>query len=158
MKIVNTIIFIILLSSVSAYSQDEPLKDGIDNVLKQKLIDKLGLDNATADKFLQSYKENNMKIRSIMKEKKDLMETIELDPSSSDIDSKLNKMLDLESKIVDQKKDFFKNLQSFLTSQQIAKTIILRKNFDKELRKEINQKRKRNKLRDKEDKPGGDNR
>lgn len=146
MKIFRFIfIIIIILSANLSYSQRDgdrkKFRDGIDTIMKQKLIDRLGVDESSADKFLNVYKDHNKQVRIIHKEKKDLMETIELDPGASDMDSKLDKMLELETKIVDAKKSFFNELRTFLSPQQIARTLILRKNFEKEFRKQINKQR-----------------
>lgn len=147
------------LSSVPTFSQlddgKKPMKNEIEKIMRQKLIDKLSLDEATADKVVNSYRDNNIKLRELNRDKKELMESIELDPSSPDIDSKLDKLLDLDSKILDQRKNFFNELRSYLTPQQIAKTLILRKNFSKELRKQVHKKQREEGERDdREREPG----
>ncbi|MDQ3022354.1 MAG: hypothetical protein M3R36_17575 [Bacteroidota bacterium] len=139
---------VILAANFSLAQMDldkKQMRDGIDSVMKQKVMDKLSLDEATSDKFISTYKENNKQLRILNKEKHKLIETIELDPGASDIDSKLDQMLEIESKTVDQKKKFFNELRTFLTPQQIAKTIILRRKFQKEFRREMMKHRKRNK-------------
>lgn len=156
MKIFNTIFIVMLLISAGKICAQAGLdkrdfKGSIDSVMKKKMIDKLGIDEQTAEKFIVSYKENNKQIRTIMKEKKDIMESIELDPSASDVGVKLDKIIELEEKIAEQKKNFFNELKTFLTPQQIAKSIIVKKNFEKELRKEINKKKKKDLDRDRPD-------
>lgn len=150
MKLIKLLITaIFFLSTVSVFGQIEeskkPGREDIEKIMKQKLMDKLSFDESTADRFLNSYKENNRKIRQLNKEKKELMETIELDPSAQDIDSKLNQMLDIETQMLEQRRSFFSELRTYLTPQQIAKTMLLRKNFQKEFRKEIQMQRKKNK-------------
>lgn len=128
-----------------AYGQrgdEKPGKDEINKLMKQKLMERLSLDESSADKFLSVSKENNQAIRKLNKERKDIMESIELDPSAADIDTKLDRIIDLESQIVEQKRTYFKELRTFLSPQQVAKTLLLKRRFDKELRKEINKKRK----------------
>jgi len=150
MKILKLFFFIAaLLASDLCLSQKEhdgkKFNDEIDTIMRQKLVERLGLDESSADKFVTTYKDNNKQIRMINKERKELFRSIELDPAATDMDSKLDKMLELETKIVDQKKIFFNELRLFLTPQQIAKTMLLRKNFEKKLRKEINNKRRKDK-------------
>ena len=48
--------------------------------------------------------------------------------------------------MADQRKNFLTELKTFLTPEQIAKTMVLRKNFHKELRKQMGKQRKRDKL------------
>ncbi|MEO6694044.1 MAG: hypothetical protein ABIY50_12820 [Ignavibacteria bacterium] len=123
--------------------------DDLDKVLKQKVMDKLSFDESAADMFISAYKDNNKQMRLINKERKEIMESIELDPGASDIESKLDKMVEVDTKMAELRKNFFIQLKTFLTPQQIAKTLILRKNFHKELRKQMGKQRKR----DKSDKP-----
>ncbi|MEO8210922.1 MAG: hypothetical protein ABI840_10195 [bacterium] len=153
MKIFKYILFATIIFaanfSLSQIDRDKKqIRDGIDSVMKQKVMEKLSLDEATADKFINTYKENNKQLRVINKEKNKLIETIELDPGADDIDAKLDKILEFESQTVSQKKNFFNELRTFLTPQQIARTIILRKKFEKEFRNEIMKYRKRNKRND----------
>ncbi|MEP7145551.1 MAG: hypothetical protein ABI792_00940 [bacterium] len=131
----------IIFSAGFAFAQIDKdrksISDSIDSIMKQKIVSNLDMDDITADRFISVYKENNKNIRSIMKEKKELMESLENDPNASDIDSKLDKLLQLETDVLDQRKSFFRELKTFLTSQQIAKSLVLRKKFEKQLRKEI---------------------
>lgn len=151
MKIFKFILLalIIITANLSFAQKDNnsrrQMRTGIDSLMKQKISEKLNLDEFTSEKFMNTYKENNKKIRILNKEKNNLLESIELNPDASDIDTKLNGVLELESKIFEQRKSFINELRSFLTPQQIAKTLILRKNFGKEFKKEILKQRKGNK-------------
>jgi len=146
-------IFLILFFFTTGFSfaqRDGKRKtsDDLDKVLKQKVMEKLNFDESTADRLLLAYKDNKKQIRAINKERKEIMESIELDPGATDIESKLEKMLEIETRIADLRKNFFTELKTFLTPQQIANTLILRKNFHKELRKQMNKHRKRDKTKE----------
>jgi Spy/CpxP family protein refolding chaperone len=148
-------IFLILFFFTAGFSfaqRDGKRKtsDGLDKVLKQKVMEKLNFDESTADRLLLAYQDNKKQMRAINKERKEIMESIELDPGATDIELKLEKMLEIETKIADLRKNFFTELKTFLTPQQIANTLILRKNFHKELRKQMSKQRKRDKPKEKE--------
>lgn len=142
MKVNKLFTLILILISVNlCLSQvddnKKKFKEEINNIMKTKLIDSLGMDEMTADKFIGLYKDNNKQIRALSKEKRALMQSIELDPSAGDVDQKFDKMLEIETRILDKKKSFFQELKTFLTPQQIAKTMILRKKLGREIKKEF---------------------
>lgn len=147
------LLILFLFSAGLSFAQRDGKKknsDELNRVLKQKVMEKLSFDEPTADKLISAYKENNKQMRIINKERKDIMESIELDPGSADIETKLDKMVENETKMAELRKSFFTELKTFLTPQQIAQTLILRKNFHKELRKQMGKQRKRDKPNDKD--------
>ena len=150
-KIIFLSVFLILVNEVNA--QKDQLKnrlgEKIDSVMHVKLIEKAGLDSITADRFIEAYRVNNKKVKVIIKEKKALMQSIENDPGAYDIESKINKLFELDSEVIEVKKSFITDLKVFLTPEQIAKTIVMRNNFGKIIRKELNKHRKNNQSRDK---------
>lgn len=117
--------------------------DEIGQVMKQKLMENLNLDESTADKYIALHKENNKQLKGLMKEKRELMRSINSNPDAADIESKLNSFLDLDSKIVELRKNHISELKAFLTPQQIAKSMIFTRKFNKELRNQMRE-RKRN--------------
>ncbi len=151
------ILTLILFGFNNSYAQREMKKmnfmEKIDSVMKVKLIEKGDLDSITADRFLEIYKDNNNKIKKISKEKKNLMETIERDPEAIDMESKIDNLMDLETSILDLRKSFITEIKTFLTPQQIAKTLVMRKNIERVIRKEFSNRRKGNKFNEK---PGED--
>jgi Spy/CpxP family protein refolding chaperone len=146
------IILILLIAFISnlSFSQNindkKQMRNGIDSIMKQKVMDNLGLDESSADKFINAFKGNSKQIRLFNKEKKELMQSIEDNPSAADVDTKLDRMLELETKIVEQRKAFFNELKGFLTPQQIARTIVLRKKFERQFKKEILKHKRQNRM------------
>lgn len=124
------------------------LRNQIDSLRKQKFMEKVNVDEATADRFFELFKENNKKIRVFNKERKEILQSIEDNPDALDIDIKINNLLELETKIVEQRKTFMTDLKSILTLPQIAKTIILQKNFNKQFKREILKQRKKSRKED----------
>ncbi|HMS35218.1 MAG TPA: hypothetical protein PKC91_14135 [Ignavibacteria bacterium] len=148
MKILKLLFLLLILFNFSnSFAQKDSHKkqfrEKIDSVMKQKLIENADLDSISANKFIETYNESNKQIRKIIKEKKSQMEVIENDLSASDMESKIDRLIELETRILDSKKEFITDLKSFLTPQQIARTIILRKNLEKVMRKEINKREKK---------------
>lgn len=147
-NILYIILMLLLISLNTSFAQKENGKgrfsDEINKVVKQKLMDSLKMDEATADKFMNIVKENNQKIKKLGKERKSIMNSIEQNPYASDIESRIDNLIEIDSKITGLRSDFIKELKTFLTPQQIARSMILRKNFNKELKSQI---RKRNRER-----------
>lgn len=145
-KILFFALMLLLSLSSMAFSQRgnrNNFSDEIGNVMKQKLMENLNLDETTADKYIALHKENNKQLRDLMKEKRELMKAINDNPDAADIETKLNSFLELDSKIIDLRKNHINELKAFLTPQQIAKSMIFTRKFNKEFRNQIRE-RKRN--------------
>lgn len=80
-------------------------------------------------------------MRDLMNEKRELMDDIDLDPGAADIESKLDRALDIDIQIAELKKSFKNRLREFMTPQEIAKTMKFRRKFERDLRQEIRKKR-----------------
>lgn len=109
----------------------------IDTLMKQKLMEKLDMSESTADKYVSAFRENNNRIKELMKEKKAVMKSIEADPEAADIITKLDKAFDIDSRIIETRRAFIKDISTYLTPQQIAKSMILKKNFNREFKDQI---------------------
>lgn len=73
------------------------------------------------------------------------MESIELDPSAADIETKLDKLSGIDTQLIELRQNFYRNLKTFLTPQQIAKTFVIKKNFNRELKQQLRKRGNRNK-------------
>lgn len=139
---------VLLMTNVSFAQKENERKnfsDEIGNVMKQKLMDNAKFDEATADKFINLLRENNKQLRVYNKEKLELMQSINLDPEAPDMESKLEKIIELDTKILDLRKSHYNELKTFLSPQQIAKSMVFTKKFAKEFRKQMrNRKNNRN--------------
>ncbi|MBL8008770.1 MAG: hypothetical protein JNJ56_14710 [Ignavibacteria bacterium] len=120
-------------------------RNEIDSVMKQKLITNLQISDADADKLMNAFKENNKSVKSLAKERKGVMESIELDPSAADIETKLDKLSGIDTQLIELRQNFYRNLKTFLTPQQIAKTFVIKKNFNRELKQQLRKRGNRNK-------------
>lgn len=154
-KYKNLIIFLLFLMVNVSFAQKDNGKmqfnEEFDKILKQKLMENLSLDDATADKFMNTYKQSKINIRSLMKEKKELQKTIEQDPEALDIGIKLDKWMEIDTKIIDSRNNYYNELKTFLTPVQIAKSINLKRNIKKELKEELKKHRKQNNFKGQDD-------
>lgn len=142
MNIFKTILIVLLiLSANNSYSQTDKDKRKMNVQLDSLMIGKLtavtGIDQATADKFIVIYKANNKQVRQLKKEKREVMDLIEADPSALDVAVKLDKLIELDYNLYENRKAFMENLKIFMTPQQIAGTIVFMKDFSKEFRKKF---------------------
>ena len=118
----------------------------IDSIMKQKLIEKLKLSESSADKYIIAIRENNGKVKDLLKEKKTIMKSIEADPEAADVGSKLDKSFEIDSRIIETRKEFIRDVSSYMTPQQIAKSMILKKNFNKEFKNQIKKHKNKDKI------------
>lgn len=118
----------------------------IDSIMKQKLIEKLNLSESSADKYIIAIRENNGKVKDLLKEKKTIMKSIEADPEAADVGGKLDKSFEIDSRIIETRKEFIRDVSSYMTPQQIAKSMILKKNFNKEFKNQIKKHKNKDKI------------
>ncbi len=138
----------VMLSSGISHSQgrDTIGRDTIDRkdfreklmkVRMEKLMENMKLDEPTAKKLLDIVGQTVDEIRGYNKQKRETYQYIEQNPDASDIDSKINELLDLDVQIANAKKDQYTKLKEFLTPGQIAKAYLFNRKFDKELREKV---------------------
>lgn len=149
MKNLLLILSFIILSGSSAFSQiDDPPRDRepIDRedfrekliaLKKEKLRENMNLDETTTNKLFEVVTKTMDQIKEYNKQKRQTYQYIEQNPDASDIDSKINELLDLDVKIANAKKDQYDELKLFLTPKQIAEAYVFNRKFDQELRKKF---------------------
>ena len=150
--------FAIMLSVIlvnTSYAQRDSMKadmkEQLSKLMKERLVEKVGLSESTANLFMAALDENGKEVRKLTRERKELMDEIDLDPSAADIESKMDRTIEIDIQLAEMRKSFKKQLRNFMSAQEIAKTMNFRRKFEKELRKEIKKKRKGMN----EDGPGG---
>jgi hypothetical protein len=105
--------------------------------VKEKLIEKLNIDETTANKFIDLAAAQKKEMKEYMKKRNDLTEYIFDNPQSSDVGTKLDDLMDTENKINQSKNDFYTKLKAFLTPNQIAQSMVFQKELMKFMRKEM---------------------
>jgi hypothetical protein len=142
MKAINFLMFvfvIVLLTSAGSYSQNDTSrsKEKLRKVVKEKLIEKLNIDEATANKFIDIAAAQRKEMKEYMKKKNELTDYIFENPQSSDVGTKLEDLMDTENKINQSRNDFYTKLKAFLTPNQIAQSMVFQKELMKFMRKEM---------------------
>jgi hypothetical protein len=100
-------------------------------VIKEKLMEKLNIDDATANVFIKLFNEQKKSIGDYNKEKRQIFKSIEENPNSGDVSGKISTLLDIDDKINKSHRDFITELGKILTPQQIAQSLIFQKNLRK---------------------------
>lgn len=154
MKTFKLIIFVlafILLAGSDSYSQNDTTrakeKEKLRKVVKEKLIEKLNIDEATAGKFIEITAANRKEMKEYNKKRKELTDYIFDNPQSSDIGTKLEELLDTENKVNQTRNEYYAKLKAILTPNQIAQAMVFQKELVKFMKKEMK--------RDKGDDRGG---
>jgi low affinity Fe/Cu permease len=142
MKAINILITVfafVLLTSAGTYSQNDTSrsKEKLRKVIKEKLIEKLNIDEATANKFIDIAAAQRKEMKEFMKKRKDLTDYIFDNPQSSDVGTKLEDLMDTENKLNQSRNDFYTKLKSFLTPNQIAQSMVFQKELMKFMKKEM---------------------
>ncbi len=138
----------LFISSVAFSQKDGPPPGGpreeLLRVKMQKFMEALQVDSVTAIKYFEKAFENRKALNQLNRKRQKLMDEIESNLDAADLSSKLDRVQEIELEITNQRKSFLTELETFLTSKQIAQAILLEKRFSKKLKEEI-QKRKRDK-------------
>ena len=128
---IKFLLMLFLFVSVNSFAQKDSTKfqqmQELESVFKEKVKSNLGIDDAQTDKLIELQKENKKQLRDLRKEEKEIYKEIEANPEASDIDSKFNKIFELERKSLEVKENYFNELKTFLSPQQIAKTFIIKR-------------------------------
>jgi type VI protein secretion system component VasK len=136
----------IVLTSTGSYSQNDTsraaAKEKLKKIVKEKLMEKMNLDDATATKLIELSAANRKEMKELRKKEKDLTDYIFDNPQSSDVGTKIE--------------DHYAKLKAFLTPTQIAQSMVFQKELVKFMKKEMKLDKKDGK--DKDHGPGDGNR
>ena len=135
------------IKNLNSQTDTADAKTKFREIIKNKLIENVGVSENTAEKIILMSVENRKKINGYRKRMKELRKTIEENTNDPNISSKLDELLELDITIAKERKAFVDELKTYLTTEQIVKTIKLEKKLTKVLKKEIRDKKrgKRNK-------------
>ena len=73
-------------------------------MLKGNFLILMCFRRTSADKYITAIRENNGKVKDLLKEKKTIMKSIEADPEAADVGSKLDKSFEIDSRIIETRK------------------------------------------------------
>jgi Zn-dependent M32 family carboxypeptidase len=140
---------LLLISFSTGYTQPKKMNEELKKIRKQKYIENVtSVDEATADKYFEVFDANFESIMKLNRQRKETLEYIEKNLEASDLSTKMEDLLDLESKILDKKKDLYTQLKTFLSPKQLAQSMIFQVKFNKELKKQIDKRKRKDKPED----------
>jgi hypothetical protein len=138
---------ILFAFTVCTYGQvkNDGIRDKIEKIKMEKLINKLGLDDMTAEVFTQKYKNFVSVIKDLnQKRVKTYKLMIENLQSGNGLDTLVDQLLDYESKIAKERDNFAADLKTILTPKQIATMIVFERKFNAQLKKILQNYKNRN--------------
>lgn len=142
-KILSAALVVLLLSVTCLYAQRDTTGRKLNKVIKEKLVEKLGIDDNTADKVLEIYSKHRKDMKEIKKQQMDYMKDVLENPESADVQTKLETLLDLDNKTYLKKKEFYENLKQYLSPKQIAQSMSFARDVSKFMKKEMKEKHHR---------------
>lgn len=107
-------------------------------MLKEKLIEKLELDEQTADKYVELYYIAADETIKLNEQRMKAYRYLENNPEAADVDQKLDELIEIETKLTDIKKDFLLGIKEILTTKQTAQAVVFQNKFNRFLREQIN--------------------
>lgn len=146
--ILTIILTLFVGSSLFAQKDTTGAREKLNKVLKEKLIEKVGLSESTADKVMEISAEHRKEINDLKKQIKILKKEIYDNPKSSNVSAKLDELSALQEKVHKSRQDMQTKMKALLTPTQIAETMAFQKEIKKFMKKEV-KKSKRSK-KDKE--------
>jgi hypothetical protein len=150
-KIIILMCFISSIICCKLYAQKDELRDKIENIKLEKMTAKLSLEEPVKTNFIDKYKSFSKDMRGLVKNRAKVYRAITENVETGDgMDSLVSQLLDYESQISKKRLDFIADLQTLLTSQQIAKMIIFERKFNNEIKKILKEYQKENKKEFKE--------
>ncbi len=141
MKNFILIVIIFIVSFSAANAQPKKMTDELKKIRKEKYLENVSVDDATADRYFELFDENFLAVKKLSKQKKENMEYIEKNIEAADVSARIEEILDIDSKIVEKKKDLYTQLKTFLSPKQIAQSIIFQLKFNKELKNQIDKRK-----------------
>lgn len=137
-RLISILTLIILMCSpgIKAQGKGDNFRDKIEKIKMEKLIQKLELDNNTAELFKTKYKDFSAKVKELNQKRvivyKLMVENLE---SGSGLDTLVSQLLDYESQLNTARENFAEELKTILTPKQVAIMIVFERKFNTELKK-----------------------
>lgn len=133
-KILFLLIVVLSINSCLKAQEDSSMVNSrkqLKKAIKEKLIEKLKIDDETANKFLKLANDEKRNMEEYSKEKRNIANYLEENPDALDVMDKVYELLAIDDKINKSRREFVEELKKILTSQQIAKALIFQKNLRK---------------------------
>ena len=144
-----------LLLSLPLFAQRHPgrgedhprIKDRLEEFEKVRLLEVLDLDEETAVKFIIRRKDHRKTMDSIIEKRfsmiNDLQNNIKSEKySDTDIKKDINKILNIEKELAEERSRYIVSLYDILTVEQVAKVITFEDRFRSDIKEMIEQRGK----------------
>ncbi len=143
-NITLTLFLIFALHNFSYAQDDDPkdFKERIRKVMKEKIMEKLQLDEQTAEEVIELASKNREEITILNKQRLSIYKYFEDNPEAEDTEQKLDELIDIEYKITEHREKLLTDLKKILTSQQIAQALVFQVKFTKFLKEQIEKHKK----------------
>jgi len=109
---------------------------------KMELLDRLNLDEATSDKFLVKYDKWEKELMELNHQRSILVQELHLSmekkSGDEELNSELDSLIDLTSKVDKTRHDMYVDLRSILTAKQAANLALFEAQFQKRLSNSLN--------------------
>lgn len=142
-----TSVFLIIFINISAQPHPPKSFEKFRQFEKAKLIEIMNMDENTAIKFFARRNESMNRFMNIARERDELMNEMEslIEKDGNSIDNKtyqsyINRLMELENKMLDERKSFINSLDDILTKEQIIKFVIFDFRIKNEIKERIKQK------------------
>lgn len=149
---------ILIAGALNATAQQDTStrKGKFQKVVKEKFMEKVGVDEKTADKFMEAMKFHKDEMKQLHQKRMSSMKEITDNPNSADVQTKLEELVDIDYKMHVSRKNFFLELKTFMTPQQIAASLSFQKDMKDFMKQNKKGKNKRGKSFDgpKDEEPG----
>ena len=143
MLIAGTLV-VFFITGGNAYSQHDSLNrnDGkkFKKAVKEKFMEKLSIDEQTADKYFEMYRAHRKSVSDLHKKRSDLLKSLEENIESPDLSTKLDEIVNIDLLIAQKKVDFYESSKKILTPKQIVQSLQFQKEFGKFVKKEMHRK------------------
>lgn len=139
------ILLFVLSSGLNAQVKNDNIREKIEKIKLEKLINKLELDDETAEVFTEKYKNFVSVIKDLnqkrVKTYKLMVANLE---SGNGLDTLVDRLINYENQIAKERDNFAAELKTILSSKQIATMIVFERKFNAQLKKILQNYRKRN--------------
>lgn len=138
--------FLVAISAgINSQVKNNNIRDKIEKIKLEKLINKLELDDKTAEVFTEKYKNFVSVIKNLNQKRVESYKLMVANLKSGEgLDTLVDRVLDYENRIAKERDDFAADLKTILTAKQIATMIVFERRFNAQLKKLLQNYRKHN--------------
>ncbi len=122
----------------------------IEQFRKLRMIEALKLDDDTSVKFFTKYNKHEDAVRDINEERNGLLDQLQglrkTDAADAELNKVIQKLEDLDRKLVEERTRYLEDIRSVLTTRQMADLFLFERNFTRNVRQlmqEMTQERRR---------------